>query len=157
VLFRSARSVGWCTISLVALACASHPAALGAAPAPSFPTSADALSCARSALADAGFQVETRMQDPPGQRSVAAALETDSSVTARVVTDQRVDYVRASAHIRRRPDGDSAATLTVRAGTLATEGSTAAGRPLSSLALRGRDAVVTQCHAAVEQRYPEIS
>jgi hypothetical protein len=93
---------------------------------------------------------------PPGQRSAAAALETPTSVTARIVSDQRIDYVRAAAHLRKGSAAGSTATLTVSAGTMVPQGDNSpwTWRALSSVALRGRDAVVAQCHAKIDQTYP---
>jgi len=153
-----ARCAGWFLLPLVSGACASHSAEAGA-PAPSFATTADALSCAKKALADVGFHVETRMEDPPGQRSAAAAVETPTSVTARIASDQQIDYIRAAAHFRKGSAADSTATLTVSAGTIIPEEGSSAWtwRALSSVALRGRDAVVGQCHAKIDQTYPGSS
>jgi hypothetical protein len=150
-----ARCVGWFLLPLVTGACASHSSEV-AKPAPSFASTADALSCARNALADVGFHVETRMEAPPGQRSIAAAVERPTSVTARIASDQQIDYVRAAAHLRKGSPADSAATLTVSAGTIIPEEGSSAWtwRALSSIALRGRDAVVAQCHAKIDQTYP---
>ena len=149
------RCAGWLLLLLVSGACASHSAEAGS-PAPSFATTADALSCARNALADVGFLVETNVEAPPGQRSIAAAVETPSSVTARIVSNQQVDYVRADVRIRRGSDSDTTATLTVRAGTLAGQGGpniAGTALPISSLAVRGQDEVVAQCHAKIQQSY----
>jgi hypothetical protein len=154
-----ARCSGWAVLALVSGGCAPHHADVGA-PALGFATVADALGCARNALADAGFHAETGIEAPPGQRSPADPVETPTSVTARLVSGPQIEYVGARAHARRGPQGESTVTLTVSAGTLVTEGPNAAAtmRPLSSLAAQGRDAVVTQCHAAIERgTYPRSS
>jgi hypothetical protein len=151
---RKALCSGSLTLALLTTACSSHHADVGE-PTPAFLTTADALGCARSALADVRFLVETRFEAPPGQRSAAAPVETPTSVTGRIVSGQQTDYVGAFAHARPGPQGDSTVTLTVRAGTqVVVEGSSGATvRPLSSLAVRARDAVVAKCHATIEHTY----
>jgi len=151
---RIALCSGLLALALVTIACSSHHADVGA-PTPAFLTTADAVGCARSALADVGFPVETNIQAPPGQRSPAAAVETPTSVTGRIDSGPQTDYVTAIAHARPGPRGDSTVTLTVRAGTqVVVEGSSGATvRPLSSLAVRGRDVVVSKCHATIEHTY----
>jgi hypothetical protein len=81
-------------------------------------------------------------------------VEKPTSLTGRIVSGQQTDYVGAFAHARPGPHGDSTVTLTVRAGTQVAEGPNAATvGPLSSVAERGRDAVVAKCHATIEHTY----
>lgn len=125
-------------------------------PTPAFATSAAAIECARDALAGVGFLTEARLAPPPGSGVSGAPVETPTSITGRVVTPlatgQQIDFASAVAHLKVGPQGDTTVTLTVTTTTTVTEAesSGAAVRPLSPLAARARDALVTGCHAALE-------
>jgi hypothetical protein len=146
-------------IAVLTTACAPKPGTV--APMQAFRSRAEALDCARSALASAGFFSETRMSGPPGARPTAT--ETPTFISARIVTPlgtgRQIDYATAIAYVKVGPQRDTTVTLGVGAGTLvsASDGLNASAevRPLSSVAVRGRDAVVSQCSAAIEHSdYP---
>ena len=159
---RCARLACLPALALTLGACAPHPHA--AAPAPAFPTTDAAMACAREALASAGFLPQAPLEPPVGQRSIATAADTPTSVTRQIVTPlgegRQVDFVGVDAHIQVGSQQDTTVTLQVRAGTVVSQDQAggATVQPLSTIAVRGRDAVVTQCHAAVQSgTYPRSS
>lgn len=149
-------------LALTLAACAPSPGA--PTPTAAFPTTEAAIACAQDALASAGFLPQATVEPPVGQRSLATPTETPTSVTRQIITPlgegRQEDVVGVAAHRAVGPQRDTTVTLHVRAATLVvgSQSSAAEVRPLSPLAMRGRDAVVTQCHAAVESgTYPRSS
>jgi len=121
-------------IGLGAMAC--HPASPApVAPKRTFPDVASALECARDAMASAGFLVEPRQSPttPHGGNRIGATI----------VTGDETHMVAALALVRVGPNGDTTVVLEASAGTLA--GPTGTVRPVSSIALRGRDAIEVAC------------
>ena len=121
-------------LGLGGMAC--HPASPApVAPKRTFPDVASALQCARDAMASAGFLVEPR-QSPTTPHGA-------NSIGAQIVTGDERHMVGATAWVRVGPKGDTTVVLSASALTLA--GPTGMVRPVSSIALRGRDAIEVAC------------
>ena len=140
-------------LALILGAGACAPPASPGAPSPTrtFQTTAEAKNCARDALASAGFLPETRVN--PGPDGGVVPGETPTSVSGRIITPlgdgKRIDYASAGAHFRIGPQGDTTVTVGVSVQTLLWDDQHfGAVQPLSSTAVRARDAVVTQCQAS---------
>ena len=134
-------------LALGAGACAPPPGT--AAPIRTFPTIDEAKACARDALVSVGFLPETLKS--PGADAGVVPGETPTSVGGRLVTplgnDTQIDYARASARLGIGPQGDTTVTVVVRVQTVLVRAGESAetAQPLSSTAVRARDAVQTRC------------
>jgi hypothetical protein len=134
-------------------ACAPHAAPGAPLPARTFATVAEAKACALDALASAGFLPVTRVS--PGPNGGTIPGETPTGVNSRVVTQlgdrEQIDYASAGAQVRVGPGGDTTVTVGVSVQTLLSDGPhSATVQPLSSNAVRARDAVMTQCQGSEE-------
>ena len=135
VACRTSRLAGSCWLALVVTACHSASPAGVAPKQRTYPDVASALACARDALATAGFLVPPR---PPSTNPQDA-----NRIVARIDAGEEQHYAAALAIVRVAPTGDTTVTLEASASTLA--GPTHSVRPLSSIALHGRDAVEQAC------------
>ncbi len=127
------------TLGLATGACAHPPGPV--APVRAFATTADALDCARTALASAGFLVEPRRFGPGADAAMERASYPPNTVEAVLLdpVDGRRNTVRATALVRVGPRADTSVVLKAEAVTLSGLSSR------SNLAKRGRDSVVAQC------------
>ena len=134
-------------LALGAGACAPPPGP--PAPIRTFPTIDEAKACARDALVSVGFLPETLKS--PGADAGVVPGETPTSVGGRLVTplgnQTQIDYARASARLRIGPQGDTTVTVVVSVQTVLVRAGESAEtvQPLSSSAVRARDAVQTRC------------
>ena len=134
-------------LALGAGACAPPPGA--PAPIRTFPTIDEAKACARDALVSVGFLPETLKS--PGADAGVVPGEAPTSVGGRLVTplgnETQIDYARASARLRIGPQGDTTVTVVVSVQTVLVRAGESAEtvQPLSSTAVRARDAVQTRC------------
>ena len=127
------------TLGLASGACAHPPGVV--APIRAFPTTTNALDCARTALASAGFLVEAPRFGPGPDAAMERAWYPPNTVQAVLLdpVDGRQNMVRATALIRVGPKADTSVVLKAEAVTGAGLSSP------SNLAKRGRDSVVAQC------------
>jgi len=148
-------------LALGAGACAPHSGTAAPSPTRTFRTIAEAKDCARDALASAGFLPETRVL--PGPDGGVVPGETPTSISGRIITPlgngMRIDYASAGARLRIERQGDTTVTVGVSVQTLLWDDQhSGALQPLSSTAVRARDAVVTQCQgSAGGPTYPRSS
>jgi len=130
-------------------ACATPPGAGAPSPTPTFQTIDEAKDCARDALVRAGFLPETVAN--PGAAGGTIPAETPTSVSGRLITPlgdgRQIDYATAVAHVHVGPQGDTTVTVGVHVETLLQEHDQSGWTvsPLSSSAVRARDAVQTRC------------
>lgn len=136
-------------LMLGAGACAPPSSAGAPSPTPTFHTIDEAKDCARDALVSAVFLPETVAN--PGISGGMIPAETPTSVSGRIITPRgdgrQIDYATAVAHVRVVPRGDTTVTVGVHVETF-LQGDDQSGwavSPLSSSAVRARDAVQTRC------------
>jgi len=129
-------------------ACAHGSSASAPSPTRTFQTIDAAKACAREALISVGFLPETGTN--PNSAGEITRAETATSINSQLITPlpdgKQVDYATAGARVQVGPKGDTTVTVGVTVQTLLWDDQNfGAVRPLSSAAVRARDAVQTRC------------